>query len=74
MSASPISPELQSKIADWRRKATEGTLTLPEMREAILHLRAGRVSAANASATAKRKKAIAEIPHAEDLLSELKGL
>lgn len=70
----PVPLELQAKIADWRRRSTEGTLELSEMKEAILHLRAGRVSAANASAASKRKKAIAEIPHADDMLNELDSL
>ena len=70
----PISPELQSKIAAWRLRASEGTLELSEMKEAVLLLRQGRVAAANASAQAKRKKAIAEIPHADDMLSELDNL
>jgi hypothetical protein len=72
--SNPVPLELQAKIASWRLRAADGTLTLEEMREAILHLRAGRVSAQAASATAKRKKAIAEIPKAADLLDELEGL
>lgn len=70
----PITPELQSKIAGWRQRAAEGTLTIEEMREAILHLRAGRVSAQNASAASTRKKAIAAIPSAADMLSDLEAL
>lgn len=71
---SPVSLELSQKITEWRRLAAEGTLTIEDQREIIKQLRAGRVSAANASATAKRKKAITEIPHADDMLSELEGL
>ena len=71
MSTQAQSPELQSKIAIWRQKAVEGTLTVPEMKEAILALRAGRVSAAHASEGAKRKAAKTAIPSADDLLSEL---
>ena len=72
--SSPVSLELQQKIAAWRLRATEGTLTLEDMREAIIALRAGRVAAANASATAKRKKAIVEIPHALDMLNEIENM
>ena len=72
--SSPVPLELQAKIASWRLRAAEGTLTLDEMKEAILYLRAGRVQAANASASAKRKKSIAAIPSASDMLSELEGL
>lgn len=71
---SPISLELQMKIAEWRRKAAEGTLALDEMKEAIVMLRQGRVAAANASAVAKRKVAAKVIPAAEDLLGELGDL
>ena len=62
------------KIAEWRRKAAEGTLALDEMKEAIVMLRQGRVAAANASAVAKRKVAAKMIPAAEDLLGELGDL
>lgn len=72
--SSPVSLELQAKISSWRQRSAEGTLTLDEMKEAILYLRAGRVQAANASAASKRKKSIAAIPSAADMLSELDGL
>lgn len=72
--SSPVSPELSSKIASWRMRAAEGTLTLEEMKEAVRALRAGRVNSAAASAATKRKKAIAEIPHASDMLDELENM
>lgn len=71
---STVSPELQVKISQWRLKAADGTLTLEEMKEAIVHLRAGRVSAAYTATATKRSKAIKAIPKAEDLLAELDGL
>ena len=64
-------PETQAKMAVWRQKAQDGTLTVDEMKEAIIILRAGRLAAASASAPAKRAKAKADIPAADDLLSEL---
>ena len=64
-------PELQAKIAIWRQKAVDGTLTVEEMKEAILALRAGRVSAAHASEASRRKAAKVAIPSADDLLAEL---
>ena len=73
-SPNPIPLELQAKIADWRLKAATGELTLEEMKEAIRFLRAGREAAAVSPSAALRKKAIAVIPSAEDLLSELDGL
>lgn len=74
MSESPVNMAMQEKITNWRRQALEGTLPLEEMKEAIAYLRAGRISALNASAAAKRKKAIVEIPKAEDMLDELGGM
>jgi len=74
----PISLELQSKISSWRLRAATNELTIDEMREAVIHLRAGRLSAANAAAATKRssaagaKKSVA--PSQDDLLSELEGL
>jgi SpoU rRNA methylase family enzyme len=68
---SPIPLDLQLKLTDWRRKAAEGTLTLDEMKDAVKLLRAGRVAAANASDTARRKVAKAVIPSADELLDEI---
>jgi hypothetical protein len=73
--SNPIPLELQSKIAAWRLKAADGTLTLDEMKEAIVHLRAGRLSAAVAASAAKKvsatgaKKTI--ISNSDDLLDEI---
>jgi len=67
----PVSLELQIKLTEWRRKAADGTITLDEMKEAVLLVRQGRVAAAQASATAKRKVARAVIPSADELLDEI---
>lgn len=48
------SPELASKIALWRQKSAEGTMTIEEYREAIAELRAGRVTAAQSKAKPKK--------------------
>ena len=68
---SPVPLELQAKIASWRLKAADGTLTLDEMKEGIKYLRAGRVTAAAASKSTK-KRSVA--PPAEDMMAELEGL
>jgi hypothetical protein len=68
------SPELQAKIASWRVKAVDGTITKEEMQEAILLMRQDRRGAAIASeksAATKVTKAKAVIPSAEDMLKEL---
>lgn len=68
------SPELQSRIAVWRAKAKDGTLTIEEQREAIAAIRGERKSAANASEQSKRTKAKAVVPDAKALLASLGGL
>ena len=73
-----LDPETQSKISNWRRRAAAGeTLSIEEMREAILLLRQGRLSASQAAATSKRSsggRSKAPTKSADDLLSELGGL
>lgn len=64
-----ISAEHMTKVAEWRVKARDGTLTQDEMREAITFLRAERV-AMPASGTKAKAKPI----NTADLLSELDGL
>jgi len=73
--SNPIPLELQSKIASWRLRAAEGTLTLEEMKEGVIFLRAGRLGAASAAAAAKRvpsKKSAA--PSQDAMLDELDDL
>ncbi len=70
--------EMQTQIQIWREKATAGTLTQADMRDAIAALRADRVGAqatstaskARKSATAAGKKPV----NSDDLLSELDGM
>jgi hypothetical protein len=50
--------EFQMKLTEWRDKARNNQLTVDEMREAILFLRAGRVHAA----TAKAKRTASSSP------------
>lgn len=71
-----MSPELTSKINIWREKAAAGTLSLDEMKEAIVFLRGDRKASAAAKASdgAKRAKAVKIIPSAASLLDELDGL
>lgn len=65
-------PDLAAKIALWRRKAAEDTLTIEEMAEAIALLRGGRVSAQVASDTSRAKRAAASAPiDANSLLDDL---
>jgi len=68
-----LSPELASKIAIWKAKALNNTLTKEEMREAVALMRGDRKGAAAMSETAKKKKAKADIPDGDDLLRDLLG-
>lgn len=69
-----IDPQLLSKMATWRAKADAGTLTLEEMREAIVLMRGGRFAAVRSSDQAKRTSAKAAIKPATDLLGELMNM
>ena len=50
------SPETEARVALWRQKALDGTLTLEESREAITYLRQSRGVAAAASAKSRSVK------------------
>lgn len=69
-----VPPDLQSKITMWRSKEVSGTLTIDDMKDAVLALRQGRRSAAVASASSGKKSPKKSSRSAEDLLSELGAL
>lgn len=69
-----MSPELQSRIAIWRQKTSDGSMSVEEYREAIAAIRGDRKNAAVTSEQSKRKKAAKVIPDAKSLLGELGGL
>lgn len=66
-----LSPELSAKIAVWRQKARDNTLTREEQREVIIALREGRVTASAVSAKSRAKKAPIDVAALE---KELEGL
>lgn len=68
-----MTPEQQAELQILRQRAVSGELTLDDMRKAIVMLRNGRASAHLASDASRRKKAIVEIPDADQLLKELLG-
>lgn len=65
------SPEMSARIAEWRRKSLDGTLSIDEMKAAVVALREGRVSAAASSAKSRSAKAKAPARSADDMLAEL---
>lgn len=68
------SADLQAKIAVWRQKNVDGTMTVEDYREAIAAIRGDRKSAHTASDQSRRTKAKAVIPDAKTLLGELGSL
>lgn len=71
MSAFAQSPELQSKLAVWRAKALDGSITKEEMHEAMALMRGERTGAVKASENSRRKTARAAVPSADELMDEL---
>lgn len=65
-----LSPDDQAKIAVIRAKNLAGTATLEDFKEFIQITRQGRQSSIT-SAAAKRTKAKAAVPNADDLLSDM---
>lgn len=65
--------ELINKVAEWKAKAEAGTITLEEMKSAILFMREHRRTAETSSA---KRPSAAKRPakSADDLLNELEGL
>ena len=69
-----MTPEIQARLQNARYRIAGGEkISLEEMREIIALQRDGRLSAATATTAARTAKAKAAIPHADDLLAELKG-
>lgn len=71
---SPISAELQQRIAIWRQRAATGDLTLEECQEAVRMLREGRMEAAKAAQSTKRAAAKKAIPDADTLFGGIEDL
>lgn len=63
--------DINEQVNIWRMKAAAGTLTLPEMREAIAHLRMNRTAATE---RAKKKGTSKKVVNSNDLLNELEAL
>lgn len=68
-----LSPEQQTRLALYRSKNADGTLTIDELKEAVIMMREARVAAqvANASSGKAKKK---PTKSADDLLGELENL
>lgn len=62
---------LEVRVAEWRKKEAEGTLSDEEMREAIRAIRAGRVSASQTSTRSRAAKAPVDVGNLLEKLSKL---
>ena len=70
-----VHPELQSQIKIWRSKALDGTITIDDMKAAIIALKQGRRSAAQASeSSGKSPRKKAPQRSVDDMLGELGSL
>lgn len=69
-----MSPETQARLVILRQKSVEGTITMEELREGVLLMRADRVAGASASDGSRRAKAKAVVKSADEMLDELGGL
>lgn len=68
------SPELQARIAAWRQKAADGTITLDEMKEAIIVMRESRRSASVEAKASRASGGTKAKANADDLLNQLDSL
>lgn len=64
--------DLNARIAEWRQKSREGTLSEEDLQEAVIALRQGRVAAAERSKTGRKR--VAKDINTDDLLNELENL
>jgi hypothetical protein len=73
---SNLSPEHQSKLIEYRAKAAAGTITLDDMKDAIIILRGSRRAAVDAAAAGRSKAAKAKPSDksVDEMLGELEGL
>lgn len=73
-----MTPELINKLAIWRAKAADKTITMDEMKEAIIALRGSRKQAVEAAAAGRTRasgaKAKPSDKSVDDMLGELEGL
>jgi len=68
------SPETIAKVREWREKTANGTITLDEMKQAILHLRGERRAGLEASqASGKPKSTKQPARSADDMLADFES-
>jgi len=65
---------IDSRIAVWRQKALDGSLTIDDMKEAIAYFMQDRAATPPPASRTSTRKVAAPLPSAEDLLSGLDDL
>lgn len=69
-----LSPEQQTRLAQYREKNADGSLTIDELKEAVIMMREARLAAQAANAASGKVKKKAPTKSADDLLGELENL
>ena len=69
-----LTPEAQARIAEYRAKATAGTITLEEMKAAVIFMRGTRKSALSEPSEPGSKRSKRPTRSADEMLNELEGL
>lgn len=69
-----LSPEQQTRLAHYREKNADGSLTIDELKEAVIMMREARLAAQAANAASGKTKKKAPTKSADDLLGELESL
>lgn len=67
----PLSPEILNRIAQFRAKSLDKTITIEELREAIIMMRQDRVTAQNVASTTRASKAKKPTQSVADMEAEL---
>lgn len=66
-----MQPETVGRLSFLRQKALDGTLSMEEMKEAVIMMRGDRASSVRNTDSARRAKVKAAIPDADTMLDEL---
>lgn len=69
-----LTPEQQTKLAYYRSKNADGTITVDELKDAVIMMREARLAAQAANAASGKTKKKTPSKSADDLLGELENL
>jgi hypothetical protein len=69
-----MTPEQRTRYEEFKRKAIDNTITVDELKTAVILMRESRLNAQAANASSGKSKAKKTVKSADDLLNELEGL